>query len=107
VASAQIAESNLLAIHERFRSSVSRRSELSMLWWIYTGLLAVFVDTRDETQAKAERAYEWLVQRCGKLESPKGHIFGAVTLNSIPHWRDYHQRAADLAMELTMRVPVS
>jgi hypothetical protein len=93
------AESTLLAIYQRFNTG-NRRVELSMLWWIYTGLLAVFADTREERRATRNEALRWLTRRCGQLQPTKGHMLRAVAENSIPHWKFFHAKAGELAEEL-------
>jgi hypothetical protein len=95
----QEAERNLIAIHERFLENSGRQQELSMVWWIYLGLLAVFCEQRQPRYEAAE-AQEWLCQRCGQIRLPSENVLKAIKRNSIPHWRNNHKTAAELTESL-------
>lgn len=95
----QQAERNLIAVYERFLENSGRRHELSMVWWIYIGLLAVFCEQR-QFSFTAKEAIEWLSYRCGQIRLPSVNILKAIKRNSIPYWETYHKPAADLTEEI-------
>jgi hypothetical protein len=100
IAPLQQAERNLIAIHRRFVESSSRLQELSMLWWIYIGFLGVFCDKHRPVAADSREAFRWLTQRCGAPDVPGKELLTAIRGNSIPHWRKFHEPAADLVTEI-------
>jgi len=95
----QEAERNLIAVHERFLESSGRQQELSMVWWIYIGLLAVFCEQR-QPSFNPEDAIGWLLYRCGEIRWPSPNILKAIKHNSMPHWGSYHPRAVELTDEI-------